>query len=88
MFDWWAVQPGLVAVFGLAVFYLWWLLAHASIFDKVFEYPREHWGPLWMCPFCAGWWLVGLLLLVTGNYDPVTHLATTGVVGIVGRLAA
>lgn len=73
-----------IAVVGLAVFYVWWVLAHASLFDKVLAYPREHWGPLWMCGFCAGFWLSGLALIVTGTYDPLTHLAAAGLVGILG----
>lgn len=74
----------IVAIAGVAVFYVWWLLAHATILDKPLAYPREHWGSLWMCPFCACFWLSGLLLLVTGTYDPVTHLAVTGVAGVMG----
>lgn len=74
----------LVLIAGLAAFYIWYLLAHASLFDKVLAYPRDKWGPLWMCGFCAGFWLVGLLLVVTKNYDPVTHLAAAGVVGVIG----
>ena len=73
-----------ILVTGLAVFYVWWVLAHASLFDRVLAYPREHWGPLWMCAFCAGFWLTGLALLVTGTYDPLTHLATAGLVGLIG----
>lgn len=77
-------STAVVLVAGLAAFYIWYLLAHASIFDRVFAYPRDRWGALWMCSFCAGWWISGLLLLAAGTYDPVTHLATAGLVGVVG----
>lgn len=86
------VEPGwalnIVLIAGLAAVYVWYLLAHATITEKVFAYPREHWGALWLCPWCAGFWITGLLLVVTGTYDPVTHLATAGVAGVVGTLAA
>lgn len=81
----WSLSVVLIA--GMAAFYIWYLLAHASIFDKPLAYPREHWGSLWMCPFCSGFYLSALVLLATGTYDPVTHLATAGVVGVVGSLA-
>lgn len=76
-----------VLIAGMAVVYVWYLLAHATIFDRLLAYPRDHWGPLWMCPWCAGFWLSGLALLLTGTYDPLTHLATAGVVGVVGSHA-
>lgn len=82
----WALN--IVLITGLAGFYLWYLLSEATIFDRLFAYPREHWGPLWNCPFCAGWWLVGIVLLLTQTYDPVTHLAATAVCGVTGRVAA
>lgn len=75
----------IVLIAGLAGMYVWYLLSEATIFDRVFAYPREHWGALWGCPFCAGFWIVGLLLAVTGTYDPVTHLAATAVCGVVGK---
>lgn len=79
-----------VLVVGLASLYLWFLLAKASITEPLLGRARSHegfWGELVNCPFCAGFWLSGALLLVTGNYDPVTHLATASVVGVVGGLA-
>lgn len=79
----WALNIVLIA--GLAGFYLWYLLSESTLFDRPLSYPREHWGPLWGCPFCAGFWLVGLLLLVTQAYDPVTHLAATAVCGVTGK---
>lgn len=82
----WALNVVLVA--GLAGFYLWYLLSEATLFDKPLAYPREHWGALWNCPFCAGFWLVGGLLLVAQSYDPVTHLAATAVTGLAGKAAA
>lgn len=82
----WALNIVLIA--GLAGFYLWYLLAEATLFDRVFAYPREHWGALWNCSFCAGFWIVGVLLLVTESYDPVTHLAATAVCGVTGKVAA
>lgn len=74
----------IIAVTGLASVYLWYLIAQASIFDKPLAYPREHWGPLIGCPWCAGFWLVGVLLIATKTYDPLTHLATAGLVGLLG----
>lgn len=82
----WALN--IVLITGLAAFYLWYLLSEATIFDKVFAYPREHWGPLWNCPFCAGLYLTAALLLVSGTYDPITHLAAVAVCGLAGRVAA
>ena len=73
-----------ILIVGLAGLYVWYLLAQASLFDRVFAYPREHWSPLWGCPWCAGFWITGLLLLVTQTYDPLTHLASAGVVGLLG----
>lgn len=73
-----------VLIVGMAGVYLWYLAAHASLFDRVFAWPREHWESLWMCPWCSGFWLTAGLLLVTGTYDPVTHLAAAGVAGVIG----
>lgn len=74
----------IVLIAGLAGFYVWYLLSQASLFDRLLAYPRDKWGALWNCGFCAGFWLVGLILLATGTYDPVTHLAATGFAGFVG----
>lgn len=78
--------------FGLASVYLWFLLAHASISDHgPVHWLRENesWpGELLRCPWCCGFWLSGLLLLACGIYDPVTHLATATVVGVVGDFVA
>lgn len=73
-----------MVLIGFAALYLWYLLSQATIFDRVFAYPREHWDSLWNCPWCAGFWLTGLLLLLTQSYDPITHLAAAGVTGFVG----
>lgn len=77
----------IVLITGVAATYVWYVLAQSTIGDRVFAYPREHWGPLWGCPWCAGFWITGLLLLVTGTYDPLTHAATAGAVGFMGRYA-
>lgn len=72
---------------GFAAFFLWYLLAQASLFDKPFGWIREHWGPLVGCPWCAGFWITGLLILVAdgfAGYDPYTHLAAAGLVGLLG----
>lgn len=74
----------IVLITGLAAMYVWYLASQATIFDRVFGYPREHWGTLWNCPWCLGFWVTGLILLLTGSYDPVTHLAAAGVTGILG----
>lgn len=74
----------LVLITGLAALYVWYLLSQATLFDRVLAYPREHWGPLWNCSWCSGFWLTGLILLLTGTYDPVTHLAASAVTGFVG----
>lgn len=78
----WSLPVVLIA--GLAGFYIWYLLSQASLFDRLLAYPREHWGPLWGCPFCAGFWIVGILLLIAGVYDPLTHLAAAGLTGLLG----
>lgn len=74
-------------VVGLAAVYLWFLLAHATITEPVFRRARkaDGWvGELVGCAWCAGWWITGILLLVTGQYDPITHLAAATVCGVVG----
>lgn len=73
-----------VLITGLAGLYIWYLLSQASIFDRLFAYPRENWGPLWNCPWCSGFWITGGLLLAAGVYDPITHLAAAGVTGLAG----
>lgn len=76
-----------VVLVGLASLYLWFLLAKASITEPLLGTARSHegWvGELVNCGFCSGFWLTGGLLLATGTYDPVTHLATASVVGVVG----
>lgn len=73
-----------VLITGAAAVYLWYLASQATIFDRPLSHPREHWGSLWNCPWCLGFWLTGLLLLATGTYDPITHLAAAGVTGFVG----
>lgn len=76
-----------IAVSGLAGLYVWYLLAHATILDRPMGWARERWPLLIGCPWCAGFWIVGLILLATGTYDPLTHLATAGLVGLMGRYA-
>ena len=74
-----------VLIVGLAALYVWYLMEHATITERVFAYPREHWGPLWGCPWCAGFWVVGLLLVLQPDfYDPYTHLAAAAVGGFMG----
>lgn len=74
----------IVLITGVAATYVWYVLAQSTIGDRVFAYPREHWGPLWNCPWCLGFWVTGLILLATGTYDPLTHLAAAGVTGLAG----
>lgn len=69
---------------GLAAYYVWYLICQADIFDKPLAWPREHWSPLIGCPWCLGFWVTGLILLLTHSYDPVTHLAASGVAGLAG----
>lgn len=69
---------------GFAALYVWYVLSRATVGDRVFQYPRERWGSLWNCPWCLGFWTTGLILLATGSYDPVTHLAASGVAGLAG----
>lgn len=78
----------IIVTVGLAAVYVWYVLALSTIGDGVFAYPREHWGPLWGCPWCAGLYLTAILLLVTGTYDPLTHLACAGFAGVVGSLTS
>lgn len=73
-----------VLITGLAAVYVWYLASQATIFDRPFAYPRERWGALWNCPWCLSFWVTGVVLLATGTYDPVTHLAATSVAGFVG----
>lgn len=81
----WALN--VVLITGLAGLYVWYLLSEATITQRVFAYPREHWGPLWGCPWCSGFWITGLILILTGTYDPTTHLAATAVTGLAGSHA-
>lgn len=74
----------IVTITGLAGLFVWYLLAEAYITRKVFAYPREHWSHLWNCPWCSGFWLTGLALILTGTYDPMTHLAASAVTGWMG----
>lgn len=74
----------IVVITGFAAVVIWYLLSQATIFDRVFAYPREHWGMLWNCPWCTSFYSTALLLLVTGTYDPMTHLASWGFAGFVG----
>lgn len=83
-----AFNLAVVLVIGLGSVYIWYVIALASIGDRVFAYPREHWGPLWGCPWCAGFWITGLLLIVSGTYDPLTHLACAGLCGLLGSLSS
>jgi hypothetical protein len=81
----------LALIVGFASLYLWFLLAKASITEPVFSKARDHegWiGELVNCGWCAGFWLTGTILLVTGNYDPLTHLAAASVVGLMASLTA
>lgn len=81
----WALN--VVLITGLAGLYLWYLAAEATIFDKVFSYPREHWGALWNCPWCLSAWTVAIMLAVTGTFDPITWLAAAAVAGFLGSKA-
>lgn len=81
----WALNIVLVA--ASAAVYLWYLAAEATIFNRVFAYPREHWGPLWNCPWCLSFWTTGLMLALAGVYDPITHLAASGAAGFLGSKA-
>lgn len=74
-----------VAIVGLSALYVWYLIAHSTILDKPMGAARERWPLLIGCPWCAGFWIVGLILLATQTYDPLTHLATAGLVGFMGR---
>jgi hypothetical protein len=74
-----------IAVVGLSALYVWYLLAHSTILDKPMGGARCRFPLLIGCPFCAGFWIVGLILVATQTYDPLTHLATAGLVGLLGR---
>lgn len=76
-----------VLLVGLACTYLWYLVALAEI-TSFLQPVRDRFPMLIGCPWCLGFWLTGLVLLLTGNYDPLTHLATATVVGVVGTLVA
>lgn len=78
----WSVP--VVLITGFAALILYYLASQATIFDRVFAYPRDHWGPLWNCPWCLSFWTTGVLLVATGTYDPVTHLAAWGFAGFMG----
>lgn len=72
---------------GLAALFLWYLLAESTILNKPMGWPREHLPLLIGCAWCCGFWLVALLLVITGDYHPLTHLAAAGFVGFVGSKA-
>lgn len=76
-----------IAVVGLAALYLWYLIGHSTLLDKPLGGARERWPLLIGCPWCAGFYIVGLLLIATQTYDPLTHIATAGLVGFMGRYA-
>jgi hypothetical protein len=78
----------IVLIVGLAAVYIWFVLSQATIGDKVFAYPREHWGLLWNCVWCLSFWTTALMLIVTQTYDPLTHLACAGFAGVVGSLTS
>lgn len=73
-----------VLIVGLAAVIIWYLLSEATIFDRLFAYPRDKWGALWNCPWCVSFYTTAGLLLVAGVYDPLTHLAAWGFAGFVG----
>lgn len=76
-----------VLVVGLAGFYLWYLLSQATILDRPLGWIRDKGDALVGCSWCSGFWITAVLLLATGNYDPLTHLASAAVVGVMGRWA-
>lgn len=76
-----------VLLVGLACVYLWYLIALAEI-TNFLQPIRDSFPMLIGCAWCLGFWLTGAVLAVTGNYDPLTHLATATVVGVVGTLVA
>lgn len=78
------VEPGLVFVAAAAAVYLWYLIALSTLLDKPLGWARERFKLLIGCPWCAGFWISGAVLLASGHYDPFTHVATAGVVGVVG----
>lgn len=72
---------------GFAGFFIWYVLAQATILDKPLGWVREHWAPLVGCGMCAGFWITGLLILTAdgvSGYDLFTHLAAASVVGVLG----
>ena len=76
-----------VAVIGLASLYVWYVIARATIGDRIFRVLRETRANMLVgCPWCAGFWITGAVTLVTG-YDILTHLAAAGVVGLLGALS-
>lgn len=76
-----------MVVVGFAGFFVWWVLAYSTLLDRPMSWPREHWAPLVMCSMCACFWITGAILLVTGQYDPLIHLAAAGLAGAVGGWA-
>lgn len=77
-----------VVVVGFAGLWVWYLIAHSTLLEKPLAWPREHWALLIGCPWCAGAWIVLIILLVSGNFDPLTWLAAAGFVGAVGSMTA
>jgi hypothetical protein len=82
------VAPGLVFVAAAASLYLWYLIAESTLLDKPLGGVRERWPMLIGCPWCAGFWITGLVLIGAGLYDPFTHVAAAGLVGLAGSHAA
>jgi hypothetical protein len=74
----------IIATVGLAALYLWYFLALSRVMDRPLGRLRERFPLLIGCPWCLGFWLTGLILIVAGSYDPLTHLAAAAVTGLLG----
>lgn len=83
-----AFNLAVILTVAFAALYVWYVLALSTIGDRPFGWLRQKFPLLIGCPWCCGFWLTGLLLIVSGTYDPLTHLACAGITGLVGTLAA
>lgn len=82
------VLPGLVFVAAAASLYVWYLIALSTLLDKPLGRTRDRWPLFIGCPWCAGFWITGLVLIGAGHYDPFTHVAAAGLVGLAGSHVA
>ncbi len=88
--------PWEFTLLSLAAFFVWYLIGEASIFDRPRAWVVERLGPkfdeLVECPWCSGFWIVGLgwgigwLIFPSETVFLAVALAGMTVVGFLGTL--